>query len=1499
MSTPQSAILAADNRDRTNEHPVMNPKILVVMVGLACASTTLSPEAWAADPAQTRAKALMSAGDFQGAVDAYTQALAAAPEDAELLRERGRARNRLKDYRAAIADFDAAIARNPNDAQTLNLRGNADKGSGDSQAARADFERAMKIDPNFAAPYYNRGMLRRDAGDRNGALQDFDRALELAPRDELALGARASLQSQLGDSAGALADFDRALAINPKNKITQNNRGTLLFKLGRIRESLASFDAAVALDAGDAISYDNRGLTRQKLGDTAGARSDFEQAVKLDPKNSPAQKHLATVSSTPAENPVAVLGELATLLQPAAAIAPSPPSTPETVTDNPAATPKPAANVLPPSDASASALGENRREPPASPLVLSPRLSATNITPTQFAGAVSAVVEAMRSLQGPLSADDTRQFEAKWAPFYDFPTPEAVAYLNALLPLLQEYLALRSSVPMVSGELDASWREAVMVSTYNNEVATREALAIARQQQMLLQSMTRRIADIGKQIDALGDPPDATQAKTRVRAHHDEALKVTQPLLPVFRLAPSLVHTSMGEPVTFNVQASNLPDASVIEWSYGDGTKTSSPARSLPHTYAKAGTYAVTAKLIQTSPRTELAAASGTAIVTPTMEGLVWVLQSVEPKLKKMKEDQYDALGSFTGDFPNTTEHKYTPETNGVRYVVTQYADVFFAPNDTRRVTCTSDLHIKYSPPPARLAVGTQFASTATYAIKQSGDPRAGSLSPDLWVVLHSSEQLSNLVADNGVHPGYFFVTGSIGFTTAMYPTFKFPYPFGIVHEKNIKYILPNEIGTREASGSFSEKLTAPQGKPGQTWRLLFELRMPSIQASGWHDFGEYDEAYTYVLQGESAAASAPAPVLVESASEVNRQRIEELGSNVAYIEQTLVRLRADRGQTNDPVAIRALEYQIMQAETGKLAEQDLIASLQSGQPVHTRSPFDAFAHDAFIANTRENQLAMQEAQREMAVILRLASMGEDADALRDFARKQLLESGAIARADFAAIRRVANALHSQVTGYWQRQGARGDEAALDAEQNIFAANSVIAASTIVVSAGLGEVGAVYAAPSWLAHAGTMGYAGTTGYIASGSVKEAMKASVAWSSTVGMVGVSAFDGYQDGGGWTGALKEAGKGLAIGWISGKASQLAVARIGGGPAFTVPRATGRMPTVREFANSREFRRDQAAGKAKVDAFERAQAELQTAGTSGASSMKIKELQSAVMQQANEVNADQHAKMFLLKSGQAKPATIRAYESYHRAIHATVESRFHELMAEKGFNPQEVQPVRNASSSGTAGMDYDLALVEGRPITRGGKRSNVSEWQREARDAYDRAFKEKTGRSAEQAWEMVTTSVNVEAYKDVGDHSTGKFEGWLADLRDPGNLAKLKGELAQQAADVTSVKGWEFRNNASMGEAAKLQEICRGTAKDMKTKLDPVLAAAKASTPTQQEALRQARAHWKQVQEVMEDFGANRIGPITARQKLTALTGKASIHEIIDDMGTMMEGAVKFGR
>ena len=71
------------------------------------------------------------------------------------------------------------------------------------------------------------------------------------------------------------------------------------------------------------------------------------------------------------------------------------------------------------------------------------------------------------------------------------------------------------------------------------------------------------------------------------------------------------------------------------------------------------------------------------------------------------------------------------------------------------------------------------------------------------------------------------------------------------------------------------------------------------------------------------------------------------------------------------------------------------------------------------------------------------------------------MDSGAIARGDIAAIRKMANALNNRVIGYWQNQKARSEEAAVDAEENIFICNSVLTASTMLVSGGMSQLGAV------------------------------------------------------------------------------------------------------------------------------------------------------------------------------------------------------------------------------------------------------------------------------------------------------------------------------------------------------------------------------------------------------------------------------------------------------
>ena len=55
----------------------------------------------------------------------------------------------------------------------------------------------------------------------------------------------------------------------------------------------------------------------------------------------------------------------------------------------------------------------------------------------------------------------------------------------------------------------------------------------------------------------------------------------------------------------------------------------------------------------------------------------------------------------------------------------------------------------------------------------------------------------------------------------------------------------------------------------------------------------------------------------------------------------------------------------------------------------------------------------------------------------------------------------------------------------------------------------------------------------------------------ALENTIGNVATSLYDGYQDGEGWKGALTEASTGLAIGWITGKAFEIVVAKVGTGP------------------------------------------------------------------------------------------------------------------------------------------------------------------------------------------------------------------------------------------------------------------------------------------------------------------------------------------------------------
>lgn len=129
----------------------------------------------------------MARGDFAGATDHYTRALAAHPDLAMLYYNRGTAR----------------------------LAGNDDRG------ARNDFERAIQLNPRYSAAYTNLGVVHQRLGDVAGAISAYRRAIVADPAN---LDARANLARRLaatGDLQGARHELQELLRRHPDHPAGQ------------------------------------------------------------------------------------------------------------------------------------------------------------------------------------------------------------------------------------------------------------------------------------------------------------------------------------------------------------------------------------------------------------------------------------------------------------------------------------------------------------------------------------------------------------------------------------------------------------------------------------------------------------------------------------------------------------------------------------------------------------------------------------------------------------------------------------------------------------------------------------------------------------------------------------------------------------------------------------------------------------------------------------------------------------------------------------------------------------------------------------------------------------------------------------------------------------------------------------------------------------------------------------------------------------------------------
>jgi tetratricopeptide (TPR) repeat protein len=138
--------------------------------------------------------AWMLAGMLERAKFVFDAALKIAPDDADLLVDRARARGENGEFQAALADLDRALKLAPLRDDALVYRAAARRKLNQPERATEDLAAVLSRQPNHLEALLERGAVRRALADLAGARADWTRVVLLAPDSPAAEAAQSFIE---------------------------------------------------------------------------------------------------------------------------------------------------------------------------------------------------------------------------------------------------------------------------------------------------------------------------------------------------------------------------------------------------------------------------------------------------------------------------------------------------------------------------------------------------------------------------------------------------------------------------------------------------------------------------------------------------------------------------------------------------------------------------------------------------------------------------------------------------------------------------------------------------------------------------------------------------------------------------------------------------------------------------------------------------------------------------------------------------------------------------------------------------------------------------------------------------------------------------------------------------------------------------------------------------------------------------------------------------------
>jgi len=208
---------------------------------------------------------LYQAGNLQGAVEEYRQALQLDPSNVNVHNSVGVCYGMMEMYDAAEAEFDAALLLKPDEVMALYNLGVICLLTGRKEMALGIFMKASAIDDGIFELALLTGKLYLDAGNPEKARTFLERALNCRPKSGTALRTLGTCFSALNLLREAVAVYTRAVKNNPNDAESFSRLGQLYDAIGENPEIARLFcQQSVAIAPENEVYRERLAMLKQK-----------------------------------------------------------------------------------------------------------------------------------------------------------------------------------------------------------------------------------------------------------------------------------------------------------------------------------------------------------------------------------------------------------------------------------------------------------------------------------------------------------------------------------------------------------------------------------------------------------------------------------------------------------------------------------------------------------------------------------------------------------------------------------------------------------------------------------------------------------------------------------------------------------------------------------------------------------------------------------------------------------------------------------------------------------------------------------------------------------------------------------------------------------------------------------------------------------------------------------------------------------------------------------